>query len=50
MGPNCYLLLQQEQLHLPEELDTGGIPLTAAHSCNRSSTSSLRSWTLVGPP
>ncbi len=22
MGPDCYLLLQQEQHHLPEELDT----------------------------
>ncbi len=24
VGPDCYLLLQQEQLYLPEELDTGG--------------------------
>ncbi len=23
MGPNCYLLLQQEQHHLPEELVVG---------------------------
>ncbi len=50
MGLDCYLLLQQEQHLLPEELDTGGTPLTATYSCNRSSTSSLRSWTLVGPP
>ncbi len=26
-GPDCYLLLQQDQHHLPEELDTGGTSL-----------------------
>ncbi len=47
MGPDCYLLLQQEQHHLPEELDRWA--LTATYSCNRSSNTSLRSWTLVEP-
>jgi hypothetical protein len=47
VGPDWYLLLQQEQQHLPEELDSWD--LTGTYSCNRSSTTSLRSWTLVGP-
>ncbi len=47
MGSNCYLLWQQEQLHLPKELDRWD--LTGTYSCNRSSNTSLRSWTLVGP-
>ncbi len=45
MGPDCYLLLQQEYHHLPEELNRWD--LTGIYSCNRSSTTSLRSWTLV---
>ncbi len=47
MGPDCYLLLQQEQHPLPEELDMW--ELTATYSRNRSSNTFLRSWTLVGP-
>ncbi len=45
MGPDCYLLLQQEQHHLPEELDRGD--LTGTYSCNRNRNrnTSLRSWT-----
>ncbi len=47
MGPDKYLLLQQEQYHLPEELDRWD--QTSTYSCNRSSNNSLRSWTLVEP-
>jgi hypothetical protein len=39
--------MQQEQQHLPEELDRWD--LKGTYSCNRSSTTSLRSWTLVEP-
>jgi hypothetical protein len=62
VGPDCYILQQQEQLNLPEELKQEGPDwyldwtgaghwwdLPATYSCNRSSTPSLRSWTLVGP-
>jgi hypothetical protein len=41
VGPDWYLLLQQKQHHLPEELDRWD--LTATYSCNRSCTTSLRS-------
>ncbi len=47
MGPDWYLLLQQEQEHLPEDLDRWD--LTDTYSCNRRGNTSLRSWTLVGP-
>ncbi len=43
LGPERYLLQQQEQHHLPEELDRWD--LKATYSCNRSSTTSLRSQT-----
>jgi hypothetical protein len=42
VGANWYLLLQQEQQHLPEELDRWN--QTATYSCNRSITTSMRSW------
>ncbi len=42
MGPDWYLLLQQEQEHLPEDLDRWD--LTDTYSCNRRGNTSLRSW------
>ncbi len=50
MGPDWYLLLQQEQQHLPEDLDClDRWDLTGTYSCNRSSNTFMRSWKLVGP-
>ncbi len=47
MGPDWYLLQQQEQQHLPEELDRWD--LTGTYSCNRNSTTSLRTGQGWGP-